>query len=364
MRICYYGKSLTKAHITGVERVAEELLKALAAQPGVEVIVLARTFARLPEIEGVVYRRTWWLNDLSYALFFGFAGRMLRCERLLTTLSLPCLLPLGLPQAVCIHDLAWKRYPERFTWLQLAYFQVIHQASAWLAKLLYCPSQATADDLHAFFRPSGHVAIVPWGADHLPTASPSKAIELFRQRHGIDLTRERVVVTVGTLQPRKGYAVVLDAIARARPPLLYLIIGRRGWLAEDVVSRIRDFAATAPFNTRVVWLDDASDEIVASILAVAGLFVLASDYEGFGLPVVEAMRAGCPVAVADNSSLRELIDTNQLRFASHDAGALAEIIDRIFADPQLAHEQRRLSVERSNHYRWANSASLLVELMH
>lgn len=364
MRICYYGKSLAKLHITGVERVAEELLRALAAQPDIEIIVLARRFARTPDVEGVIYRKAWWLNDLSYSLFFGFAARLLRCERLLTTLSLPCLLPLGLPQAVCIHDLAWKLFPERFTWLQLAYFHAIHRASAWLAQLLYCPSQATADDLQTFFRPAGHVAVVPWGADHLPSAQPDEAIKLFTQRFGIDVTLERVVVTVGTLQPRKGYAVVLDAVARARSPLLYVIVGRRGWLADEVVARIQSFAVTAPPDKRVVWIDDASDEIITSILAAAELFVLASDYEGFGLPVVEAMRAGCPVAVADNSSLRELIDVNQPRFATHDADALAVIIDRIFDDPQFAREQRRLSVKRSNHYRWAHSASLLAELLH
>ena len=364
MRICYYGKSLTKLHITGVERVAEELLRAMAAQPGVEIIVLARRFARTPDVEGIIYRRAWWLNDLSYSIFFGLVARLLRCDRMLTTLSLPCLVPLGLPQAVCIHDLAWKRFPERFTWLQLAYFHAIHRASAWLAQLLYCPSQATADDLKTFFRPAGHVAIVPWGADHLPSAPPDAAIELFRQRFGIDLTLERVVVTIGTLQPRKGYAVVLDAIARARSPLLYVIVGRRGWLADEVVSRIQNFEVTAPPDKRVVWIDDASDEIIASILSAARLFVLASDYEGFGLPVVEAMRAGCPVAVADNSSLRELIDANQPSFSSHDADALVTIIDRVFDDPQFASEQRSLSINRSNHYRWAHSASLLTEFMH
>jgi glycosyltransferase involved in cell wall biosynthesis len=339
------------------------MLRALAQEPDVEIVVYARRFMRDKVASAIEYRHAWWLNDLTFFLFFGLVARLSSCDCILTTLSVPCVLPLGLRQAVCIHDLAWIRYPSRFTRLQLAYFWLIHAVAARVASVLYCPSRATADDLGRHFRPRGEVLVTPWGADHLSARPADLALAHFQAEFGLDLSAESVLVTIGTLQPRKGYAHVLDALKRVDRRIVYVVFGNAGWLSDEVIAGIDAFNAAAPKGSRVLWVRNATDELIASTLSAAGLFVLASEYEGFGLPVVEAMKACCPVTVADNSSLRELVAEGQPTFPTGSADALAAIVERIFDDSTFRERQRYLSLQQAERFRWSHGARRLAEAL-
>lgn len=364
MRIIVYGKAFVKPHVTGVERVGYELVSALAARPDVEIIVVSGRSIRhaLPDSVRVV--RLPIINDVIFLLLFGAIARLLRGDWILTPNSAPCLLTLGMPQAVCVHDTAWTFAREKFTWAQYTYLITIHRLTARLATLTYCPSRASARDFARFFKVRGSLAITPWGADHLALHDAGEAVALLTRDHGRDPAVCPVILTVGTLQPRKGYATVIAALRLVAIPVTYVVIGNRGWMSEAIEEEIATFNREQPNGSRIVWLRGASDQLIASMFTAARLFVLASEYEGFGLPVVEAMRAGCPVAVADNSSLRELVTDDQWMFPTGEAARLASIIVSAVRNDDAWARQRLLSNRSAKRFTWKHTAALLLSQMH
>ncbi len=157
------------------------------------------------------------------------------------------------------------------------------------------------------------------GADGLPT-------------HRRNLPRTPLVfAAVGTIEPRKRYDHVLDAFedlwARGRDYNL-VIAGKRGWRTSSTVARIEALAG----NGRVQWHETATDAQVAATLASSTALIAVPEAEGFGIPALEALAAGCPAIVsADLPSLEGISDAGQIRLSSVEPRALADAIDA-FAD--------------------------------
>lgn len=363
MKIVFYGKALCKPYVTGVERVGYELIVALAARDDVEVVIVAPATVRhkLPDdVKTVVIPL---LNDISFFFLFGFFARLFRADWILTPNSLPCLLSLGVPQAVCVHDTAWSFFRRSFTPLQRRYLVAAHWLTARLATLVYCPSQASADDYVRLFKYRRKLVVTPWGSDHFEPHDAGVATRFLRECHGIDPEQQPVVVTIGTLQPRKGYGTVIAALRAAPYPVLYVIFGKRGWMSEAIEAEIAAFNRDRPGGSRILWVGDAADALISSMLAVARLFVLASEYEGFGLPVVEAMRCGCAVAIADNSSLKELVIAGQWSFPTGDSERLLAIIETATSDEAELGRQRDLGRQAAARFTWDKAARLLLSQM-
>ena len=145
------------------------------------------------------------------------------------------------------------------------------------------------------------------------------------------LTRLRAVPTflmVGTVEPRKGHALVLDAFDELwaeGSAVCLVIVGRQGWMADDVAARMRSHSRT---DSQLIWLEQASDEYLAQIYDVARALVAASEGEGFGLPLVEAALRGLPVIARDIPVFREVSSS----FAEYfDAEKLSTLTDALRA---------------------------------
>jgi glycosyltransferase involved in cell wall biosynthesis len=209
---------------------------------------------------------------------------------------------------------------------------------SWLAMIievadgLLCISRSVADELRAWIDEASVIRIEPLriGWFHLGTGliadTSSTKPSAQDERTLAAMSANPAVLMVGTIEPRKGYRQILDAFdllwARAIDVVL-VIVGRRGWLSDDVVEQI----LSHPENgNRLFWLTGISDGILSRLYSAATVLLAASEGEGFGLPLVEAAQHSLPVIARDIPVFREVAGDHATYFKTHDPGELAETI--------------------------------------
>jgi glycosyltransferase involved in cell wall biosynthesis len=250
-----------------------------------------------------------------------------------------------------VHDLIYARFPEAHFGLMAAGLRVLVPLGARRAHRLVVDSASTRDDLVALVGVSpSRVEVVPLAAS-APRSAPTPEAEL-RERLG--LGARRVVLTASAKRPHKNLLRLLDAHARlpaAGRPALVL----PGYPTEhDADLRRRAAELGTGDEVRVTgWLPDADLE---GLFALAALFAFPSLYEGFGLPVLEAMQRGVPVACSDRTSLPEVVGEAALLFDPEDAAAIAAALERLLTDDALAGRLRAAGRERARRFTWEATA--------
>jgi glycosyltransferase involved in cell wall biosynthesis len=191
---------------------------------------------------------------------------------------------------VTVHDVAWRRHPEATTRRGVRWHEAALARAGASAAALVVPSRLVAADLTAMGIAASRVTVVPGGADHLPAPDPAAAETLLRR---MGVTGE-FVLTVGTLEPRKNLDRLVQAFGRVHgslpEPWSLLIVGPDGWGPEP--------AKPAPAD-HVVFTGAVSDPVLAALYRRARAFAYVPLTEGYGLPPLEAMRAGLPTVVSD-----------------------------------------------------------------
>ncbi len=264
----------------------------------------------------------------------------------------------GVITAALIADVMPELNPQWFDPNQVRRFGDWLQAHLEHSALFVCISQRTADDLQTVARRRGftgelNTVVVPLGAD-----GPRKSTET------TDLPEEigRYLLTVGTLEPRKNHEFLLDAfdrLSRRHDDLGLILVGRQGWLTEDLADRIR---AHPLFGRRLLWPDTVDDGQLAWLYENAFLTVAPSLYEGLGVPVMEALRYRSPTISSTGGALPEAGAGCTSEFDPEDLDALCVMIERHLLDP----EHHRELVERAEQYEaptWSDSAMAMGDAL-
>jgi glycosyltransferase involved in cell wall biosynthesis len=259
------------------------------------------------------------------------------------------------PGVVTVHDLSFLRMPERFPLAKRSYLGQLCQWSAHRARRVIAVSRQTADDLiHFFDLPAQKIEVVYNGvADHFSPA-PANGV-----RSGLDLP-ERFLLYVGTLEPRKNLERLIEAFAGWRAAaapqdqdVALVLAGAQGWFYEQIFQRVHalnlshvvHFPGFVPAETLPDWYRSA--------LA----FVYPSLFEGFGLPVLEAMTCGAPVLCSRARSLLEVAGDAALTFAAEDTTALSAALARIVGDASLRQDLRQRGLAQARRFSWARCAA-------
>lgn len=165
------------------------------------------------------------------------------------------------------------------------------------------------------------------------------------------------LLTVATVEPRKNLPTLLDAYSQLKQQLgqncpALVIVGRKGWNCDDILRYM------AALKEHVLFLDHISDQDLIAIYQMATCFILPSLYEGFGLPVVEAMTAGCPVITTASSSLPEVAGDAALLVDPLDSREMARAMQRVLQDAAL--QQRMIAAGRAQaaHFSWEETARI------
>jgi glycosyltransferase involved in cell wall biosynthesis len=192
-----------------------------------------------------------------------------------------------------------------------------------------------------------------------PIADPA-TLERVRAKYGLP---PRFVLYVGTIEPRKNLARLVEAFAEARGrgiPHHLVCAGPYGWSSRDLSGHIERLGIA----DAVHFTGYAAFEDLPAIYNLGEFFVFPSLYEGFGLPVVEAMASGVPVITSNTSSLGEIAGDAAETIDPTSTGALADAIVRLGTDPELRIDLARRGLARSREFSWAQTAKEMLAVYH
>ena len=255
-----------------------------------------------------------------------------------------------------VHDLSFLHHPDAFVPSLREYLERVVPRSVARTDRVLADSESTRDDLIAHFgTPPEKVQVLYCGVGTRfhPEKEPGEQ-ERLRDKYNIE---SPYVLSVGTLQPRKNYVRLIKAFANLPLTNLPLVIaGGQGWLYEDV------FAEAEKHGDCVRVLGFVDDADLPALLRNATLFAFPSLYEGFGLPVLEAMACGVPVVCSNASSLPEVAGDAALTIDPLDADALAEAMSRALADAALRKEMIDRGLAQAARFTWEKAARQLLGL--
>ena len=256
------------------------------------------------------------------------------------------------PLVVTVHDAVPWTHPETLTPRGVAFHRRAGALVARDADVVVVPSQAVRDDLAAVLDITGRVLVAPPGVSADAVTPPADAAER-RRAHAVP---ERYLLAIGTLEPRKGLDVALDALAAAPglPPLL--VVGQPGWGGVDLTSAARERGLA---DARVRALGRLADADLAALLEGSIALVAPSRAEGFGLPVLEAMAAGVPVVSSDAPALAELGGGATVTAPVGDALALAAALERVVGDDGLRASLAAAGRGRAAQFSWSATAHVM-----
>jgi glycosyltransferase involved in cell wall biosynthesis len=259
-------------------------------------------------------------------------------------------------RVVTIHDVIYARFPEAHPGIRNKGMRLLVPAAARRSARVIADSLATREDLVGLLGLAPEkIDVVPLGIGSVRRAAPLSEAET---RSRFDLGSREVLLTLSAKRPHKNLTVLISALAAIpadRRPLL-VMPGYPTWHEQE----LRERAAAAGVLDDVRMPGWISAPEVEGLWALTRAFVFPSLYEGFGLPVLEAMARGVPVACSDASSLPEVAGDAALLFDPHDAAGIATVLRRLLEDPEEARRLSARGIERAREFTWARSAELTL----
>ena len=259
--------------------------------------------------------------------------------------------PRSAPLVVTVHDLAVLHDPSTFTRRGVSFLRTAIDRTRRRADLVLCSSRATLDDCMANGFAAERLRLVPLGVD--PLAVDDESAERVRRVYGLP---QRYVLSVGTMEPRKNLARLLDAFARidGHDDVGLVLVGPTGW-GDDLSARV----AALGHRVRAVGFVPAAD--LPALYAESTVFCYPSLLEGFGLPVLEAMAQGAPVVTSAGTATEELVaDGGGVAVDPRDPAAIATAIEQMLDAPEAARRMGERGREIAAGYTWDRTAQLTV----
>jgi glycosyltransferase involved in cell wall biosynthesis len=262
-------------------------------------------------------------------------------------------------KVVTVHDLAFVEHPE-FSVPQLAAYlnKVVPEAVA-AADVVAAVSNATSQTLIEHFKtPHEKITIIPNGIrPYFRRITDPILLSATRHKFGL---KHPLVLGVGTLEPRKNHLGLIKAFHKAQSaagnkprPAILALAGGPGWLYDETEQLI----AKLKLENKVRFLGRVTELELITLYSMADVFVFPSLFEGFGVPLVEAMACGAPVITSNTSSLPEVAGDAAVLIDPHNTGQIARAILQVLESEQLRDELRQKGYDRAKYFTWPKSAS-------
>jgi len=256
------------------------------------------------------------------------------------------------PNVTVFHDLQHKRHPEYFRWFDLPFWRFFLWSAAHTSRLLLAVSDATRADLLRFYSvPEDRVRTVLHGVD-------PRFFEIGRERG----CPEPYILCASTLHPHKNLGPLIRAYAelrRVRPEFKLVITGVRGFHTEALEALVGELGLQDCVRF-TGWL--AREELYR-VFRDAWAFVYPSTFEGFGLPVLEALAAGIPTACSSIEPLASLAADAAVQFDPGDHKAMLEAIDRVVSDDDLRARLSAAGPRRAAEFSWQKAAAATLKAL-
>jgi len=267
------------------------------------------------------------------------------------------------PVVATIHDLAFEHLPETFnrrSWMQLR-LTVRHTARR-ATQIITVSEYSRQDIIKTYGIPAERVTVTPEAAaENFAPVTDESELQAVRERYGIE---NDYVLSLCSIQPRKNLIRLIEAysyLGQLRPtrklPQLVLA-GKRGWLDNETLRA----AAQSEQHREIKFTGYVPDRDLAALYSGATCFVYPSYFEGFGLPVIEAMQCGVPVLGGDRTSLPEVMGDAGLLFDPFNAREIAEGLARIIDDSNYRAQLVARGLERARMFKWTTTARMTLEI--
>ncbi len=263
------------------------------------------------------------------------------------------------PTVLTVHDLIFRIFPQHHKRLNYWYLNAAMPLYCRRASAIIAVSQATRSDLVRLYGldPAKITVVDEAAAPHFAPATPAQ-VAAVRARYHLP---ERYVLHVGTIEPRKNLSRLLEAVHRLRQAgedVRLVVAGSRGWLYEGFFQRLEELA----LSDAVQLAGYVPDADLPAFYSGATLAAVPSLYEGFGLPVLEAMACGTPVVCSAASSLPEVGGDAARYFDPGDTPAMADALLGVWRDEELQGAMRGQGLARAAQFSWQRAAAETMKI--
>lgn len=264
----------------------------------------------------------------------------------------------SVPSVMAIMDVSYLSYPELFR------PQDLHKLVHWTA---YSVRHAKAIITISQFSKDAIIKAYKVASDRITVVYPALSESVVRTRSMTNTVTpkdfpKRYILSVGTLQPRKNYVRLIEAFSAISDTEVSLcIVGKKGWLYEDILLAPKKYGVA----DRVNFLDFVPDHDLPALYKNAELFALPSLYEGFGLPVLEAMVHGVPVVVSNTSSLPEIAQEAGIYVDPSDTGSITKGLEQALKEKDTKAEKTRIALgkELTKRFSWDRAADQVLDVL-
>ncbi|MGN0378726.1 MAG: glycosyltransferase family 4 protein [Butyrivibrio sp.] len=264
------------------------------------------------------------------------------------------------PVVCTIHDICFEHYKDIFTRSEYIRQKLLIPYAAKKSCKIFTVSNDAKNDIVRHYGVSPKNVIVTYNAVssdfHNLSSDELKESDL-REKFGIG--NSRYVLSVANLQPRKNLPRLIRAYRKAQQHRLkddtkLVIVGKKAWMYNDIIKE------ACEDNDKIVFTDYVSNEDLVRLYNAAACFVYPSFFEGFGIPPLEAMACGTPVAVANTTSLPEVVGDAGLYFDPFDEEKIEDAIVKLLEDDELRNKLISMGYERAGKFSWKKSSEIIV----
>ena len=306
---------------------------------------------------GTLYRMIWGILPFPYCFFFGKKADI--------THFFNFCIPPGVhgKKVVTIHDMAFHRYPETIRKKTKIMLAMNLRKSIKRADAIIAVSEFTKNEIQKFYKvPSEKIYVIPNGVD-LERFHPKYTMEeksRVKEKYGIS---KKYFLFMGNVEPRKNLVRLVEAYFKAKEqyegefPVL-VIGGAKGWLCDEIYQ----MAERDGKQDKIRFAGYIADEDVPILMSGAEVFCFVSLYEGFGMPVLEAMACGTPVLTSCNSALAEVAGDAAVKVNPKNVDEIADALVRLYRDNELRENCMLRGISHAREYSWENASCKLYEV--
>jgi glycosyltransferase involved in cell wall biosynthesis len=266
------------------------------------------------------------------------------------------------PVVTTIHDLAFEHLPETFkrrSWMQLRL--TVRRTARRAARIITVSEYSRQDIIRTYGIAPERITVTPEAASaRFSPITNETELSRIRERYGI---QSDYILSLSSIQPRKNLVRLIEAyscLRRMRPEVKLpklVLAGKRGWLESETFRA----AKHSEFSSDILFTGYVADAALPALYSGAICFIYPSYFEGFGLPVVEAMQCGVPVITGNRTSLPEVVGKAGLLFDPFDNSKLVEAMTRILDSPDLRADLREQGLKRAAGFTWQTTARLTLQ---
>jgi glycosyltransferase involved in cell wall biosynthesis len=261
----------------------------------------------------------------------------------------------NIKKIISIYDLSFIKYPEYVNSVVQQYAKRLAKCLKWTDAIITISESSKQDIINYLNFPAEKVFVTPLASRYNTEFLNRLNLDREIQNCNFDFSKPYLLF-VSTIEPRKNIQSIIQAFnwlkQNHKIDHQLVLIGRKGWKYEPIFEAIQ----SSPWKKEIHHLDYLSDELVALFYSRADVFVYPSHYEGFGLPVLEAMTLGAPVVAANTSSIPEVAGDAAILIDPNEFMQIAEAILTVISDRQLQQEMINKGKARASLFSWENTA--------